>query len=102
MFNNQTDYLFEKIINAIFLILFIIGLGTTVILAISNTSPARELNILQATLMDGSYFPVLSALLLVIPFVIFIMVSKLVLVLFFNLLFAKDGKKIPYFYKLRW
>ena len=102
MFNHQTDYKFESIVNKISLLLVIMLFAISATLAIIDVPPAAQINTLQAWLLGGSYFPVLTALLLFLPFLFLIILVKIFLVLIFNQLFAKDGKKIPYVYKIRW
>jgi hypothetical protein len=102
MFNTQTDYKFEKFVNGLFLVLTMGTLAVTTLLALSDTSPAAQVNIWQALLLDGSYYPVFTAIILWLPIVLLLMLVKTMIVFMFNILFAKDGKKIPYAYKVRW
>ncbi|MCP4424214.1 MAG: hypothetical protein GY803_06975 [Chloroflexi bacterium] len=103
MFNTQTPHRFEKIVNAASLVLFVIGLAAAAVLALSNTPPALQINLLQALLLEGEYNPFLTIMILVFPIVIVVVILKTICVFLFNQFWLKEGEpKIPYAYKLRW
>lgn len=103
MFNYQTNHRFEKVVNGLFLLLFVISLAVMTWLTLTNTPPAFQINVLQALLLDGEYMPFLTILILIIPVVIGLMVLKTVCVFLFNQFWVKEGEtKIPYAYKIRW
>lgn len=99
----KTDYFFEKAVNVFFLIVVFGGFAVATWLTIADISPAYEINTVQALLLDGDYFPMLTAVILIIPIVFVVLIVKTLIVMLFNLLVVKKGEpKIPYFYGLRW
>jgi len=103
MFNTQTPHRFEKIVNVASLLIFVIGLAAVTVLALTNTPPALQINVLQALLFDGDYNPFLTIMILVFPVVIAMVILKTICVFLFNQFWVKEGEvKIPYAYKIRW
>ena len=99
----QTDYKFEYVINLVLLIVTMLIFAGIAILTIFEIPPAVYISAMQAMILDGAYYPILTIFVLFIPSFIPIIILKLGCILIFNLFFVKEGEpKIPYFYKVRW
>lgn len=100
---SKTDYRFEKLVNLTSLIVIMLGFAVAAWYTIADISPAYEINTLQAIMLEGDYFPILTIIMLVLPLIAVVLVIKTVLVFLFNTVVVNPGEpKIPYFYKIRW
>lgn len=99
----QTDYKFERINNLFFLILTIVIFAGITILTIFELPPVVYVSALQAVMLDGEYYPILTIFFVFIPAFIPLVLIKSLTIFLFNLFFVEHGApKVPYFYKLRW
>lgn len=100
---SKTDYRFEKIVNLTFLIIIMLGFAAAAWYTLMDIPPAYEINTIQALLLDGEYYPILTIVALVLPLIAVSVCVKSALVFLFNVFAVKPGQpKIPYFYKIRW